>query len=75
MAPTEPAYRPPSPRAAEAIGRFATFVSALDRGRLRQAEREQSRLKRLGFHIEVSPLSSPPCDEGDACTAASTAST
>jgi hypothetical protein len=51
---------PPSDRAAEAIGRFATFVDALDRGRLRQADREQSQLRRIGFDVTVRPLGSPP---------------
>jgi hypothetical protein len=55
----EPGHRSPSPRAAEAMVRFATFVSALDQGRLRQAEREQSQLKRLGFDIDVRPLGHP----------------
>jgi hypothetical protein len=63
MARTESPARYPSPRAAEAIGRFASFVSALDEGRLRQAEREQSQLKRLGFEVEVRPLGSPLRDE------------
>jgi hypothetical protein len=58
--------RSPSPRAVEAIGRFASFVSALDRGRLRQADREQSQLRRLGFEIDFRPLSSPSqVTEGD----------
>jgi hypothetical protein len=64
MPQTEPCRRPPSPRAAEAIGRFVAFVSALDRGRLKQAERERSQLKRLGFDVEVRPLSSPSEAEG-----------
>ncbi len=54
----------PSLRAAEAIGRFASFVSALDEGRLRQADREQSQLKRLGFNVDVRPLTSPSEHDG-----------
>jgi hypothetical protein len=49
----------PSGRAAEAIGRFASFVSALDEGRLRQADRERSHLKQLGFAVDVRPLGRP----------------
>jgi hypothetical protein len=56
----------PSDRAAEAIGRFASFVNALDEGRLRQADREQSQLKRIGFDVAVRPLcaSSRDAEEG-----------
>jgi hypothetical protein len=61
----EPRTPYPSPRAAEAIGRFATLVSALDRGQLRQAGREQSQLRRLGFHVEVRPFAASHGD-GDA---------
>jgi hypothetical protein len=54
----------PSLRAAEAIGRFVSFVSALDQGRLRQANREQCQLKRLGFTVDVRPLDSPYRPDG-----------
>jgi hypothetical protein len=49
----------PSGRAAEAIGRFVTFVSALDEGRLRQADHAQLELRRIGFNVTVRPLGSP----------------
>jgi hypothetical protein len=51
--------RYPSVRAAEAIGCFASFVSALDEGRLSRADRERSSLRRLGFAVEVRPLGEP----------------
>jgi hypothetical protein len=64
MSKSEASRRHPSLRAAEAIGRFASFVSALDEGQLRRAEREQSQLKRLGFDVEVRPLGRPCHEEG-----------
>jgi hypothetical protein len=56
MSRTKPNDRIPSPTAAEAIGRFVQLVDALDNGQLRQAGREQTELRRLGFDVEVRPL-------------------
>ena len=50
---------PPSGRAVNAVGRFIDFVNLLDQGKLRQAAREQSELRRLGFNVEVRALHSP----------------
>jgi len=66
MAVPEQISSQPSARAAEAIGRFASFVSALDRGQLRQADREQTQLKRLGFDVDVRPLDPASLDSGRA---------
>jgi hypothetical protein len=58
-----PADNSPSRRAVQAIGTFTAFVSALDRGRLRQADREQTRLKQLGFQVDFRPLA--PSQDGE----------
>lgn len=55
---------PPSDRSVQAVGRFIRFVGALDEGRLRQADREQAELRRLGFHVDVRPFGSPEAKGG-----------
>jgi hypothetical protein len=48
--------RETSQRAIQAVDRFVGLVGALERGRLRQAAREQVELRRLGFDVDVRPL-------------------
>jgi hypothetical protein len=56
--------QPVSERSLRAIGQFARFVSALDGGQLGEAHREQTKLERLGFTVNVRPLGPPDGMEG-----------
>jgi hypothetical protein len=56
--------QPISERSYRLIGQFARFISALDEGRLAEADRQQAKLSQLGVSVNVRPLGPPLGTEG-----------